>query len=521
MSTTPPPLPSAASPAEPPAAVLPPTPPVRLSALLGRADLGLGLRQVGGPPVDEGDGERLVQWVHTSEMEDPYPYLLGGELLLSAGLHLPEAAGAGAYLDAYVGRIVAAGGTALGFGVAPVHEAVPRGLVAACDRWGLPLIEVPSATPFSAVARAVWRLMAESRHAGLRRAAEAQRGLATAAAGPDPVRAVLTRLAALLDGYAVLLGPTGEILVPGGRGAPPDPARALLGGLATKLRPGPATRPAPASATETAGRDRIAVYALTGTGGHALGTVCPAGTEGEQALSQIAVVLLSLLTADQPGASWAGRTSALVALLLGDAPATVADSLSTGPWTVVRARRSPHGGPVDTLAASALGTALGSTLVGTGPDADTVRVLLPAGAEPAPQRGWTLGAATAAGDPPDLPAADARAARALDRARATHRPLVRDRADAAQGLAALVDPADAEAYARDLLAPLADAPELAATLRVWLSLHGSWDRTATALAVHRNTVRGRIARCARLLATDLDDADVRMELWFALGRGGE
>ncbi|WP_240466515.1 helix-turn-helix domain-containing protein, partial [Streptomyces sp. S5] len=95
------------------------------------------------------------------------------------------------------------------------------------------------------------------------------------------------------------------------------------------------------------------------------------------------------------------------------------------------------------------------------------------------------------------------------------------RADAARGLAALVDPAEAEAYARDLLAPLADAPELAATLRVWLSLHGSWDRTATALAVHRNTVRGRIARCARLLATDLDDADVRMELWFALGRGGE
>ncbi|NEE42989.1 PucR family transcriptional regulator, partial [Streptomyces sp. SID8455] len=121
----------------------------------------------------------------------------------------------------------------------------------------------------------------------------------------------------------------------------------------------------------------------------------------------------------------------------------------------------------------------------------------------------------------DLPAADARAARALDRARATHHPLVRDRADAARGLAALVDPADAEAYARDLLAPLDGAPELAETLRVWLSLHGSWDRTATALAVHRNTVRGRITRCARLLATDLDDADVRMELWFALGRGGE
>lgn len=37
-----------------------------------------------------------------------------------------------------------------------------------------------------------------------------------------------------------------------------------------------------------------------------------------------------------------------------------------------------------------------------------------------------------------------------------------------------------------------------------------------ALTVHRNTVRQRIARCATLLDAELDDADVRMELWFAL-----
>ncbi len=54
------------------------------------------------------------------------------------------------------------------------------------------------------------------------------------------------------------------------------------------------------------------------------------------------------------------------------------------------------------------------------------------------------------------------------------------------------------------------------TLRTWLSLHGSWDRTAAALRLHRNTVRQRIGRVAELLDTDLQDADVRMELWFAL-----
>ncbi|NUQ96832.1 MAG: helix-turn-helix domain-containing protein, partial [Streptomyces sp.] len=109
---------------------------------------------------------------------------------------------------------------------------------------------------------------------------------------------------------------------------------------------------------------------------------------------------------------------------------------------------------------------------------------------------------------------DTQAARALARARATRTALVRhgDRA----GLADLVPSEEAAAHARTLLAPIAGTPALTETLRTWLSLHGSWDRTAVALSVHRNTVRQRIARCAALLDTDLDDPDVRMELWFAL-----
>ncbi|WP_037657926.1 helix-turn-helix domain-containing protein, partial [Streptomyces aurantiacus] len=86
------------------------------------------------------------------------------------------------------------------------------------------------------------------------------------------------------------------------------------------------------------------------------------------------------------------------------------------------------------------------------------------------------------------------------------------------GIAGLVAPAEADAHARELLGPLGGSAPLTETLRTWLSLHGSWDRTAAALSVHRNTVRQRITRCATLLDADLDDPDVRMELWFALGR---
>ncbi|MGY3682641.1 hypothetical protein ACVWXU_006264 [Streptomyces sp. TE33382] len=149
----------------------PPTPPIPLAALLAREELGL--RRIAGPA----DADLL--WVHTSEMADPYPYLLGGELLLSAGVLLTDP-------DRYAARLVEAGAAALGFGVRPVHETVPRALVEACERHGLPLIEVPPGTPFTAIARAVWRLMSEARHRELRRVTRAQQALATAAAPPRP-----------------------------------------------------------------------------------------------------------------------------------------------------------------------------------------------------------------------------------------------------------------------------------------------------------------------------------------------
>ncbi|MFF3149653.1 PucR family transcriptional regulator, partial [Streptomyces sp. NPDC057927] len=61
---------------------VPPTPPVPLSALLAREDLGL--RHIAGPL----EQDTVIHWAHTSEMADPYPYLLGGELLLTAGVHI-------------------------------------------------------------------------------------------------------------------------------------------------------------------------------------------------------------------------------------------------------------------------------------------------------------------------------------------------------------------------------------------------------------------------------------------------
>ncbi|WP_406068631.1 PucR family transcriptional regulator ligand-binding domain-containing protein [Streptomyces sp. NBC_01020] len=497
----------------------PPTAPVQLSALLARRDLGL--RQVAGPPAGDGGGA-AVHWVHTSEMADPYPYLLGGELLLTAGVQLADDP------DRYAARIVAAGGAALGFGLAPVYDTVPDALAAACDRHGLPLVEVPTRTPFTAVARAVWGLMAEARHHELRRVSQAQQGLAAAAARPDPVPAVLRQLATRLGGRAVLLAPDGTALQAAGREPEPGAreAREALAALARVVRPGAGApgagtpgaqpppsptpgagpagpRPAPTSATDTAGSAHLAAYAVAGGEGLVLGVATTSREPGDHTIAGVAVVLLSLLTAPRQGADEAARSSALVRLLLGAAPADVAALLGEGPWTVVHAQGT--GAP----------PALGSPLVDT--SADTVRILLPADREVTRHPGWTLGLSAPAALR-DLPAADAQAGRALRHAKATRTPLSRH---GTTGLAALLDPTEAAAHARTLLAPLGDPPPpaLLETLRTWLALHGSWDRTAVALAIHRNTVRQRIGRCATLLGSDLDDMDVRTELWFALRRG--
>ncbi|MER7463453.1 PucR family transcriptional regulator [Streptomyces sp. NPDC097981] len=486
----------------PPAAPAPPTQAVPLGVLL--ADRELGLRHLAGPAGAD------VHGVHASEMADPSPYLLGGELLLTAGAELGSGtgstAGSGAY-DAYVARLASAGTAALGFGVAPVHEEVPPALAEACARHGLPLLEVPPHTRFTAVARAVWRLMAEARTRELRRVTEAQQALAAAAGRPDPVPAVLARLAASLGGYAVLW--------PTGRSAGPVPgpsagggARAVAGvpdGVPDEAAPrGGTVLPAmeallarvgreggPATATDQAEGWHLAAYALGRTS--ALGTATAARTPGDHTVASMAAVLLALLTAERPAGA---EAAALARLLLGGSPAGALGG--PGPWYAVHAR----GGADPQSLAAALGTVL------LDPAGPAVRLLTDR--EPSPKPGWRLGVSAPAA-PDALATADAQARRALDRAEAARTPLARH---TDPGFAGLVGEAEARAHAEALLNGV--SPALRDTLRAWLAHHGSWDRSAAALGVHRNTVRQRIARAATLLGRNLDDPDTRMELWFAL-----
>ncbi|MFC8093594.1 helix-turn-helix domain-containing protein [Streptomyces sp. NPDC057301] len=480
---------------------------VPLAALLSRKDLAL--RPLVTPDVPDSP---VIRGAHASEMCDPFPSLLG-EMLLTAGVHVPrpsQAEESGSRFDSYVSGVVAAGGAALGFGLEPVHDRVPPALVAACEKHGLPLVEVPPQTTFAALVREVWQLIARARMEEVRRVSEAQQSLAAATSAADPVASVLRRLAARLDAHAALYGPRGTQIASAGR-EPPAESRAALSDLARFV-----TDHATTTATDTVAGVRLSAYALgPGEEGFVLGLAARHREPGDQTIASVAAVLLALLTADRHSGTGDARSAALVRLLLGASPEEVAPLLGGEEWSVVHAR--PDTGTVDAAAAGVLGAALGSSLVdvveGAGGVRDAVRILVPACRKASAQPGWTLGV-SAAVTARHWPAADAQASRALTRALGTRTPLISQ--TTAEVLAVLAADAGTEAQARALLAPIHAVPALAETLRTWLSLHGSWDRTAVALSVHRNTVRQRVSRCAGLLDADLDDPDIRMGLWFAL-----
>ncbi|MGW0580502.1 PucR family transcriptional regulator [Streptomyces sp. NPDC002920] len=510
-------------------------PSVPLSVLL--ADPDLGLRQVAGPV-----GDPHVSTVGTTEIEDPTPYLVGGELLLTAGVRLPlDAEG----IDTYVRRVVAAGVSALGFGVAPVHEEVPPELIAACDRHGLPLLRLPPATPFVAVGQATYAAIAETRNRELREISRAQSALATAAARPDALQAVLDRLSAHTGAWAVLYDAQGnELFSAGPRPSSPTPDRVrdLAVRTTARVRTGPTGRSAPAAAADHQGGTHLTVHTLPAADGTsmslALGqATTTAPTPVHRQITSTATVLLALLTSPRHALGTDTHSAgALVRLMLGATPADVAPALTpagttqAGHWTVVHGRHTPpHSTPAphpddDPAQLATLGTALGTPYLHV--DGPELKALVPSAPDARPEApaqavdlGWVLGFSTPV-PASDLPHADRQAERALRRAIATQVPAAVHTEDPLT-VHGLIPAADAQDLARTRFAPLdqAGAPGasvLLDTLRTWLTLHGSWDRTAATLHVHRNTVRHRLARVGELLDVDLQDPGVRMELWFAL-----
>ncbi|MGP3981204.1 PucR family transcriptional regulator [Streptomyces sp. KR80] len=532
-----------------------------LASLVHHSALKLGVR------AGKDRLETEVRWAHVSELDDPVPYMEGGELLLTTAMKL-DAEDVDA-MRRYVRRLVDAGVVGLGFAVGVNYEDVPQALVDAAAEEGLPLLEVPRRTPFIAISKAVSAAIAADQYRAVTAGFEAQRELTRAALSAEGPAALLARLATHVDGWAALYDASGAVVA----AAPEWAARraARLTADVERLR----ERPTPASAVVggTDDReDRVELQSL-GTGRRAravlaVGTGGPPGTAERYAVHS-AIALLTLTTERSRALQQAEKRlgAAVLRMLLAGQPdhaRTVAGPLYGGlldaPFRVLVAE--PAQGPAPAAAdgdgdgdsareaLGALEDTLESAAARSGeallvvPDGERLVVLAPDGgatvsacagvaegrrgtaartaekSRTAEESDVVIGLSAPAG-PIGAAGAYRQAEQALSVARRRGRALVEHEQVAAGSVLPLLADEAVRAFADGMLRALHEHDatgrgDLVASLRAWLSRHGQWDAAAADLGVHRHTLRYRMRRVEEILGRSLDDPDVRMELWLAL-----
>ncbi|WP_339618275.1 PucR family transcriptional regulator [uncultured Salinibacterium sp.] len=479
-----------------------------------------------------------ISWVHSSDLDDPTPFLSAGNVLLTDGSQFGFDAATEHYdYNAYVARLVDADIVGLGFATHFLHQGMPAGLAAACERVGLPLIDVPDRVPFIAVIRQVADQIAAERSRRMEWSIAAHKALSYAALKPTGLRSTLIELERQLSCWVGLFDATGHpVQVPGQQRSGDRFAEPVRDEVARALRKGSRSSTA---LTLDAGQVTIQTLGQSGAlrGALALGRGVPLDrAENELVTSVIAMATLALEQNRALDATRGYLRSSLLELLL-EGKVRVARSIAAHVWGAL---------PAEPLSVFALARHTQSHFVLDALDAlaleadgrvffavrgDVIVVLVEAEAEVVEASALSAlkrliadqhlvaGSALAA-DYTELAVAVGHASSALY-ARG-ERPGVTAFADIADsGMLGVLHSAGAERVAHRVLTPLTefDAEHSAAlvdTLRSWFAHDCSWGATAASLGVHRHTVRSRVDQAAGILNLDLDSFEGRLELWAAL-----
>lgn len=488
-----------------------------LRALLARADLHLRLA---GDEADLEAGalDRVVRWVHSSDLADPTPFLSDGLALLTTGTQFPATG-----YDDYVARLHARGVLGLGFGTEVVRDGIPPELEAACRAHRMPLFEVPYRTPFIAVARANAEAVAAEAYARRSWALAAQRAVSLAALRADGLDATLAELARRLDCWVGLFDAAGTLDHEHPAPLPPAEADELAREVRAVLRRG--------ARAGSALRDGATTFTLQtlGRGGHLRGVLAVgAGDLDQEARGVVTAVVAMVELAFAQGQRLAHavgrlRTALLGSLLAGDP--VLAGRISDELWGPLPAE------PVlvavveraDDPVAEFLEQRAGTLFFARGDDGLTL--VVPPGDPAIGELSERFGVRIGVSDPTPYSAFARAHAQALEARRRGSGDVSTFAEVAASGVLAGIDSDAARLRAEAVLAPLrahdaAHGAALEETLRVWLAHDARFDTAAEALGVHRHTVRARVGQAARLTGVDLAGFPARAELWAALALAG-
>ena len=180
--------------------------PVTVRTIIRGSNLGLAVL-AGNDGIDQ-----AVRWAHVSELLDPTPWLQGGEFLLTTGMQIIDNIGA---TEEYVRRLSDVGVVALGLstGAGLTFSEMPISLIAAADKFGLPLIHVPNAVPLEAIIQKVAQALEEARNEPFFRAFKAQQAFTAAALSPNAVSGIITALSKATGASAMICDSRGDELV--------------------------------------------------------------------------------------------------------------------------------------------------------------------------------------------------------------------------------------------------------------------------------------------------------------------
>lgn len=492
--------------------------------------------------------EEPISWVHSSDLEDPTPFLDSGQLLLTDGTQFPVDIGAGPTTQAaaghtipelpsntgyeeYVRRLVDHGIAGLGFATEVIHGVLPKGLEEACRSQGLPLLEVPDRTPFIAIIRMVADYLAREEHARAEWSLQAQRALSRAALRPDGLTSILGELERQLHSWVALYDAAGNyVRMPRNRPVPSD----IAGEVTLRVRRALDLGTRSASHLQIEGQSvTLQTLGRKGSlrGALVLGAIEPLDPARADIVNSV-IGLASLALEQARTLDTARRhlrAGVFEQLLAGSTDVAIRTARQV--WgqlprepVLVTVSRQDNPAPnlleaLELLADDYRGAVFyalrgDQLIVLAGPaHQDGVLELL--------QRHGAVAGVSSPTGMDGLPNALEESTRALHRAVELKHAVVAFSELSDGGMLGLLRDEKAGPVARGLLQPLidydaAENTELLETVREWFANNCVWDKTARRMGVHRHTLRNRIDAVGRILGLNLDGMRDRLELYAAV-----
>ena len=491
--------------------------------------------------------DRPIRWVHISELEDPTPWLSGGELLLTTGMALTTPAKQRRYVELLAENDLAG----LGFGTGFSAKALPKALLEAADEHGLPVFEVPYEMPFIAITEYAFGTLVNEQYDVLQRAGHVHEELERLVLQGSGLGQILQSIAEATGGTAVVLDPGGnEIARHPKRGGPPA---AVIEGVGAEIAARDQTADASffAPAAPELADQALAVPVSGRRGASPIAWLVIVSGEGElgpfeRLISRQAAMVIGLElmrervvreterrlagdvlsealrgTLDPEEAQGRlrpfgiGENALVLVFEMEDPPAAESDA---------EARLAGLGRAGLVATTSASGRPLLCAIVDDGGGdprelAGALRDSLAAG------HGVVRAAVS-------RPVGVASLRRAFHEARCALEATSYSNGDAPDVashedlgaftlLLALQDDDALRAYSDGLLEPIERTEgeyggELLRSLEAFIEKNGNWERAARRLYCHRHTLRYRIRKIEELTGRDLSRATDRIELWLAL-----